>query len=167
MKNSKIVFNTYFKEECKYLTDKDYERLDVLLSDYGCSPEMFCRFIMDTRKPEYIWPKWLLSTAVQEKFAEWTEKQSSSLPTRAALELERLYAGIKFEDDPVKFITSQNLEVSPLLRYLISKYLGLEEVAAKYRNIASQQLLEYPWYKKPFSKFSSFFPEEVPYVTSE
>lgn len=164
MKPSKTVFNAYFGEEVKYITDADYAKIDEMFRKYHCNPETFCRFVMSTRVPEYIYPRWIFSEAVQREFADWIKEQETTIPISGGLELESFYAHMNFEADPIKVILDKNLPLSPLLRYLVAMFLHREDIASKYRYAASQQLIEYPWYAKVFYKFADFFPKEVPYA---
>ncbi len=163
MRPSRTVFKAYFGKEAQFLRDADYERIDNLFEQYKCNPETFCRFVMCTRVPEYIYAEWVLSNAIQAEFAKWIKEQETTIPITAGLELESFYARMNFEGDPLKVIHDEHLDISPLLRYLVGMFLGLDNEVLKYKKRASQQLIEYPWYAKVFYKFAEFFPPEIPY----
>lgn len=164
MKLSETVFKAYFKNECKYISREVFAELDKYLEEKECRPEVMCRFIMDTRKPEYIYPRWLLSNAIKDEFSGWLAEKAKIVPVLAGLELEAFYAEARLIDDPRTLVLKEGLEISPLLRYLMGCFLGVPDAVEKYKLRASQQLLELPWYRKVFFKLSEFYPEEVPYA---
>ena len=165
MKNSAIVFKAYFgKEELKYLKAADYSRVDAALKCFGANPEQLCRYIINNTVPKYIYPNWLHSAPMWTKFKTWLSTSLDQAPINAGLELEAIYTEMKFEKDPVKLLNNDALELSPLVKYCVGKYLGLDEIVDCYKKQASQQLLEYPGYKEGLKRFESFLPEEIPYA---
>lgn len=165
MKNSATVFRAYFgKEELKYLQPGDYKKIDNALKCFGAAPEQLCRYIINNTTPRHLYPNWIHSAPMWTKFQKWLAESKEQASIKAGLELESLYAEIRFEKDPVKLINKPSLELSPLVKYCVGKYLGLDKEVEKFRKQASQQLLEFPTYKEGLEKFKQFFPEEIAYV---
>lgn len=165
MKSSATVFRAYFgKEELKYLKKSDFSKIDEALKCFGAAPEQLCRYIINNTIPKYIYPNWIHSAPLWTKFQKWLSHTKEQAPIQAGLELEALYTETRFEKDPIKLINKPSLELSPLLKYCVSKYLGLEQEAEKFKKQASQQLLEFPGYREGLKKFEQYFPEEIAYV---
>lgn len=165
MNASATVFKAYFKQEdLKYLQPKDYKKIDEALKCFGANPEQLCRYIINNTLPKHIYPNWIHSAPMWTKFKAWLDHSREQSPINAGLELEALYTEMRFEKDPVKLINKQSLELSPLVKYVVGKYLGLDDAVERFRNQASQQLLEFPEYREGLEKFKDYFPEEIPYA---
>lgn len=165
MKNSATVFRAYFStEELKYLKSGDYTKIDSALKCFGASPEQLCRYIINNTVPKCIYPNWIHSAPMWTKFKKWLDDTKAQSPINATLELESIYTETRFEKDPVKLLNKPSLELSPLVKYCVGKYLGLDKDVEKFKKQASQQLLEFPGYKEGLSKFAEYFPEEIDYA---
>lgn len=165
MNDSATVFKAYFKNnETKYLHKKDYEKIDTALKCFGATPEQLCRYIINNTVPTYLYPNWIHSAPMWTKFKVWLDQMKEQIPINAGLELEAIYTEMNFESDPVKLLNKPSLELSPLVKYVIGKYLGLDTEVEKFRKQASQQLLEYPYYKEALKKLEAYFPGEIPYA---
>lgn len=153
------IIRRAFGDAARYMSSDAIEGVEVQCTAYGVFPETWCRFWRETHPPGFIYPNQALSDGSVLAFEEWVQQQKEYIPILTALELEAFQAEAARAVDPISFLTGKMNDVSPLVRYVMGRYLGYETEVECWKQLAAQQLAELPWYRISLDKMKKYLPE--------
>lgn len=148
-----------FGSAAQYLSKEACGQLGMRCDQQGVNPETWCRYWRETHPPGFIYPNQALSETDAESFRVWIDHQKEYIPILTGLELEAFKAEAQRARDPISFLTGPMDDVSPLIRYVMGRYLGYEKEVDCWRTQAAQQLAEFPWYRATLGKMKKYLPE--------
>ena len=101
----------------------------------------------------------LSSDKVFARFKDiYRPQQKIKADTTAYLDADEFEVNVNDGKTPAEVLDSENLQLSPLFRYLMSVTLGYYGRARKFKQAAEQQVRENPYYFDALEKFTSIFP---------
>lgn len=157
------VIRSTFGDAARYLSRDSCALIDARCIQHGIGAHSWCHYWRATHPPGFIYPNQAVTDAAWEAFDEWVADQKEYVPIMTALELDAFKIEAERAIDPVSFLTGEIKDVSPLVHYVMGRYLGYDNAVECWRQRAIQQLLELPWYRSSLDKMKKYLPEVPPH----
>lgn len=148
-----------FGDAARYLSRDACAAIETQCDRHRVNPETWCRYWRETHPPGFIYPNQVSTENAAGFFEEWVDQQKEYIPILTALELEAFNTEAERARDPVSFLTGRMDDVSPLIRYVMGRYLGYEQEVECWKKQATMQLAELPWYRISLEKMKTYLPE--------
>ena len=142
-----------------YISRKGLAKIDELCAIYNVLPDVWCRWWISSHAPGQIYDAMILNEGSEKAFIEWVQDQKEYTPVLTALEIDAFKVAVEKASDPAEVFTVESSQVSPLILYVMGKYLGFHREVAPLFRAAMHQLREQPWYTQSLEKMAQYLPE--------
>ena len=139
----------YLHPDQMRMSNRALQQLGAKLQTSGYCMEAYGCWLRSTRSPSTVWhDNNIMHPSVWEDFIAYAAEENKLAENTIALELDELFTCLKLhaEDLTHAFTIARMHSVSPLLIYTTARSLGVEAIAATYKQAAIRQIHETPWF---------------------